>query len=624
MADNREAERPVITSRGAGETALVARDPTRLPAAPPIPLSGDPRALYVGHFGLAEAPFSLTPDPRYVYMSERHREALAHLLYGVREGGSVVQLTGEVGTGKTTLCRCLLEQLPPEVDVALILNPRLTAPELLATVCDELGVAYPPGTTSVKLLVDAFYRHLLDAHARGRRTVLIIDEAQNLTAGVLEQVRLLTNLETAKEKLLQIILIGQPELARLLGRQRLRQLAQRVTARYHLLPFSRQETLAYIRHRLGVGGRKTPLFSPAALREVHRQSGGIPRLLNVICDRALLGAYAHDRDHVDTAAVRRAAREVLGRAGLRFAHAGIWAAAAAGLVIAATAAWFALVAAPVAGRSAGRPDGPRPTAKEPPTVARAREAPAPVAVVDTSEPAPPTAAAVGRGTDATATATPTPARAEPSSARLSDVLADPSLKSDKRSSFARLHALWGLDEKDAGGALGCERGRQSGLACLFRTGTWKKLRRFDLPAIIELVAPSGARHYATVAALDDARVTLEFGERRLSVPLAEVEPFWDGSFILLWKPPALNAIPIVPGARGRDVAWLRQRLGEVDGLRAVSASREAYDDDLRQRVVAFQRGRSLVPDGVVAEETLTHLARALAEPGIPSLSRSRP
>jgi general secretion pathway protein A len=204
------------------------------------------------------------------------------------------------------------------------------------------------------------------------------------------------------------------------------------------------------------------------------------------------------------------------------------------------------------------------------------------------------------------------------------VLADPSLKSDKRSSYARLHALWGLDEKDAGGALGCERGRQRGLACLFRTGTWKKLRRFDLPAIIELVAPSGVRHYATVAALDDVRVTLEFGERRLSVPLVEVEPFWDGSFILLWKPPALNAIPIVPGARGRDVAWLRQRLGEVDGVRAVSASREAYDDDLKQRVVAFQRGRSLIPDGVVAEETLTHLARALAEPGIPSLSRSRP
>jgi general secretion pathway protein A len=270
-------------------------------------------SMYADYFGLKEPPFSITPDPRYLYMTERHREALAHLLYGVGEGGGFVQLTGEVGTGKTTLCRCLLEQLPPHVDVALILNPRLTSLELLAAVCDELGVPYPPHTESVKELVDLLYRHLLDAHARGRRTVVIVDEAQNLPADVLEQIRLLTNLETTTDKLLQIILIGQPELIQLLDREDLRQLAQRITARYHLEPFAPEETRSYVRHRLRIAGRTRGIFTEQAIRRVHRESGGIARLVNVICDRALLGAYALEQTHVDERTVAHAAAEVRGR-----------------------------------------------------------------------------------------------------------------------------------------------------------------------------------------------------------------------------------------------------------------------------------------------------------------------
>jgi general secretion pathway protein A len=270
--------------------------------------------MYLSHFALSEPPFSITPDPRFLYMSARHREALAHLIYGVGERGGFVQLTGEVGTGKTSVCRCLLEQLPPNVDVALVLNPRLSPVELLATLCDELRIPYPAGTTSSKELVDRLHRHLLEAHGRGQRTVLIIDEAQNLTPEVLEEVRLLTNLETTTEKLLQIILIGQPELAALLEQPKLRQLAQRVTARYHLEPLSPADTRAYVHHRLAVAGRRgQSLFTDGALRTLHRQSCGIPRMINAMADRALLGAYARDRARIDAATVRRAADEVLGR-----------------------------------------------------------------------------------------------------------------------------------------------------------------------------------------------------------------------------------------------------------------------------------------------------------------------
>ena len=267
--------------------------------------------MYQSYFGLAEAPFSIAPDPRYLYMSQRHQEALAHLLYGVNGGGGFVLLTGEVGAGKTTVCRCLLEQIPESCDVAYIFNPKLTVQELLSTICVEFGIAYPPGNTSIKVFVDCINAYLLDAHARGRHTVLIIDEAQNLSADVLEQMRLLTNLETNQRKLLQIILLGQPELATMLARPELRQLAQRIVARYHLGPLTKQEVAAYVRHRLEVSGAQRQLFPAALMGRLYRLSGGIPRIINVLCDRALLGAYVQGKERVDRATLTQAAREVL-------------------------------------------------------------------------------------------------------------------------------------------------------------------------------------------------------------------------------------------------------------------------------------------------------------------------
>src|ERR1700677_722871 len=253
--------------------------------------------MYLQFFGLAEKPFAITPDPRYLYLSGRHADALAHLVYGINEAGGFIQLTGEVGTGKTTTIRSLLARAPKNAEIALILNPRLSAGEFLLALCEELGLG-ADDAGNAKELVDLLNRYLLRAHAQGRRVVLIVDEAQNLAPEVLEHIRLLTNLETETQKLLQIILIGQPELRKLLAREDLRQLAQRITGRYHLDPLSREETVAYVRHRLRVAGATVDIFTRGALREIYNVSRGIPRVINIICDRALLGAYTQDLHQV--------------------------------------------------------------------------------------------------------------------------------------------------------------------------------------------------------------------------------------------------------------------------------------------------------------------------------------
>ncbi|MGD0263744.1 MAG: AAA family ATPase [Candidatus Methylomirabilota bacterium] len=575
--------------------------------------------MYTSHFGLTEPPFSIAPDPRYLYMSERHREGLAHLLYGIGQPAGFVQLTGEVGTGKTTLCRCLLAQLPPDVDVAFVLNPRLTALELLATVCDELGIStYPFETKSVKVLVDLLHRHLLEAHGQGRRTVLIIDEVQNLSADVLEQIRLLTNLETTTEKLLQIILIGQPELARLLDRRRLPQLAQRITARYHLLPLSRPETCAYIHHRLRVAGGSDTLFTPAAMRRTHRWSRGVPRMINVICDRALLGAYAHEQDHVDATTVRRAGREVSGRVpgarrGGRFGRA--FGLGAVGVALAGTA----IVLTPSRIFHPGD-EGMRPA------VSRDAE---PTAVTSATGETP-LAHEGGRagptlwevtvpqgGIGATGHRTP----ASPSLVRL---LADPSVGDDADAAFASLYSRWGVEYRRGPAGPTCEMGRSTGLDCLSMVGSWNKLRRFDLPAILELDVPTAGKYRVPLVALGEETATLELGGREYALPLREIDRFWDGDFLLLWKAAPVGSRLISPGMRGKGVGWLRGRLDELEGRVGKVPDPGVYDEALKRHVQDFQRSRSLIPDGLVGGETLAQLTLAIRDPGAPSLSRRSP
>jgi len=574
--------------------------------------------MYAPHFGLTEPPFSISPDPRYLYMSERHREGLAHLLYGIRQPGGFVQLTGEVGTGKTTLCRCLLAQLPPEVDVAFVLNPRLTVVELLATVCDELGITtYPFEAKSVKVLVDLLYRHLLEAHGQGRRTVLIIDEAQNLSADVLEQIRLLTNLETTTEKLLQIILIGQPELARLLEPRRLPQLAQRITARCHLLPLSRPETYAYIRHRVRVAGGSDTLFTPAAMRRVYRLSSGVPRMINVICDRALLGAYAHEQAHVEPATVRRAGREVLGtvpgarrrRFGRAFRLGAVGVALAGAAIVLTPSRIFPpgdVGTRPAVSGHAEPTAAPPAASENPPAHEGGRAAPA---FWEVRVPQ----GGIGATGDRT-----------PASRSLVQLLADPSVRDNVHAAFASVYSRWGVEYRRGPAGPTCETGRSTGLECLSMVGNWNKLRRFDLPAILELDVPAAGKYRVPLVALGEETATLELGRREYTLPLREIDRLWDGDFLLLWKAAPIGSRLISPGMRGKDVGWIRRRLDELEGHMGKVPDPGVYDEALMRRVKDFQRSRSLIPDGLVGGETLAQLTLAIRDPGAPSLSRRSP
>ena len=550
--------------------------------------------MYLAHFGFTEWPFSNTPDPRFVYLSPRHEEALAHLLYGVRERGGFVQLTGEVGTGKTTICRYLLSRLPEGVDVALVLNPMLTPEELLATVCDELGVPYPSETGTRKVYVDALYQHLLAAHGRGRRTVLIIDEAQNLSAGAIEQLRLLTNLETATEKLLQIILIGQPELVELLDQPKLRQVAQRVTARYHLLPFEEKDTQGYIWRRLRIAGQRIIVFEPRAIAAVHRAARGIPRLINVVCDRALLGAFAEGAKSVTPRMVRRAAREVAG-ARTRTRRWPWRATAAAGLMA------IAVAAAGVAGLWRV-PDGWRgPSAA--PVVGSLRSAAA--ALASTAGAAPAGAPAAPLATAADASGVPAATPALPTSRTPTDL--DALLEavrpaSDRPAALSRVLLRWGVEGSAKDDP--CRIAARADLRCWDGYGSWTALRRLGVPAAIKLLAPDGALQWAAVTGLDDDSVTLELRDRAHTVPRASVERLWDGAYTVVWRPLPGALRVLTPGVQGPEVAWLRRALGDGE----VGARPAVYDSALAGRVAAFQRSEGLEPDGVAGIQTLLRLS----------------
>jgi general secretion pathway protein A len=528
--------------------------------------------MYLEFYGLSEAPFSITPDPRFVFLSERHRDALAHLLYGVGQGGSggFIQLTGEVGTGKTTLSRLLLEQLPENTRVALVLNPRLSPPELLETIAEELKLDVGAARGSIKALVDLLNHFLLDAYAQGLRVVLILDEAQNLSIEALEQVRLLTNLETPTQKLLQIILLGQPELREKLALPELRQLAQRITARYHLTPLDEAETESYVRHRIGVAGGKRFPFSRLALRTLHRAAGGVPRLINIIAERALLAGYVSDESQIGEGLVEHAADEVLARPRRRLQQTSLLAA----LVLLAAAGFAAWRWWP-------------------------QEAPLPIAA-----PA------------STAAHAPAPREA------LADALASIP-EGGELGAWTHLLALWQVDPQRVAvrDAARCPAIIYPGLSCLRGGGNLAKLGALDRPVLLAL--REGERPLlALLLGLDGERVRLDLGTRTVIVARADLEAHWLGEYLALWRMPLALDDSVRRGAIGAPVDWLQRQLTAFDTLPADGAGPPVYDAVMESRVRRVQGQFGLLPDGIVGPET--QLVLTSRDPGGPRLARQLP
>ena len=603
--------------------------------------------MYAQFFGLTQEPFSIAPDPRYLFMSERHREALAHLLYGLGGGGGFVLLSGEVGAGKTTVCRCFLEQVPRRCNVAYIFNPQLTVRELLKSICDEFRIPYTHlglGAPTVKDYVDPLNDFLLRTHAVGQNNLLVIDEAQMLSADVLEQLRLLTNLETNERKLLQIILIGQPELRGMLARPELEQLAQRVIARFHLEALSEAETAQYITHRLAVAGRSTESpFDRKALHRIHQLSRGVPRRINLLCDRALLGAYASGRAGVDRAIVDKAAAEVFGSpadaAPRGWRRRGAAWRAGAGLLGALLLGALAFgVTRAVQGTLRGAPNltAPRPAdgsargvpdARSATTAASAATAAATAAAATTAAAtaalagtpalaAPPLAATALPGALATARPLPRPA-----------IVTDPlqilqSTTRDEKQAWRELAPAWQLALGDADP---CPAAQRQQVPCFkIASSTLALIRQLDRPGILTLRsgngsssgdAPPSPAAFAVLTGLTEGTATLRMNGASQTVSLAVLATLWQGDFATLWRAPDGYTALLAPGSAGPVVDRLAGQLAALDGS-APPAAGQGFDAALKARVHAFQLAQGLKPDGRAGPTTFMQLnrARGAAEP----------
>ncbi len=623
--------------------------------------------MYNDFFRFRQTPFSIAPDPNFLFLSERHREALAHLLYGLKTDGGFVLVTGEVGTGKTTLIRSLIEQTPDDLDLAFILNSRLNARELLETLCDELGAApISPGTSAsadaggMKPLIDRLTHHLLDTYAAGRSTVLIIDEAQNLEPDVLEQIRLLTNLETNSHKLLRIILVGQPELDRLLARPDLRQLAQRITARCHLQALNRTELRAYLGHRLTLAGGHPGLIQNGAQKTIYQYSGGIPRLANLVADRALLGAYVEGKPQVSRRIVHKAAQEVLGRrqAGNRWQ----WALAASLLlcVTAGLLVWTGLGRAPsglIAAQDSTAPgaadgsseidtNGSQISAGEhllipvPPDalhehdedfliigpgrpMERHRELPV------SHEPA------QGADTDAGDVIRPSLSEqsnpSDQSDTQQTPDIASPALLPDRgdaihhpqrpsglsraasqRQAFAALFDAWEARLADDG--IPCNQAPTQGLQCLRHTGSWPDLLQLDRPALLQLEDAAGERFFAALLQIRGDMAQIQIGQVLRQVTLASLADAWPGNAVVLWQMPPDYRGSLRAGDHQPGVAWLREQLAGLMDLDLSASDPENFDSRLESAVRAFQREHALEPDGIAGPRTWIMLANQLDQP----------
>lgn len=557
--------------------------------------------MYIQFFRLTQAPFSISPDPRYLFMSERHREALAHLLYGINSGGGLVLLTGDIGTGKTTVCRCFLDQLPANCNLAYIFNPKLTVGELLQSICEEFHIELPQlerYMTGAKDYIDALNRYLLASHADGRNNILVIDEAQNLSADVLEQLRLLTNLETNERKLLQIFLIGQPELRTVLARPELEQLAQRVIAHYHLTALTEQETASYIQHRLATAGLASASpFQPPLMKQIHRLTGGVPRRINLLCDRALLGAYAKGTHDIDRTMLERAAGELFinrksapppNRKRWKYATLG---AIAGGMAVGA-AAWTmndGLLMKAISGRwPAARATASAQLAKAPDASVQPALQQASAVMPDAM---PGAEAAVAAPAPVTAVSQP-------------DEVSRSGLRNEK-DAMRQLAQMWSVSLANGDP---CEAAKAANMRCHKSSGGFAELRRLDRPAVITLYDQAGKPNYVVLAGLGDADAMLRAGDASQNIGVAMLTRHFRGEFVTLWRAPPGFADAVELGDAGPAVDWIAAQLARLNDT-AVPAPGQPFGQKTLKQVRQLQQAHGLFVDGVVGPATAMQINR---------------
>ncbi|MGX5174952.1 AAA family ATPase [Aliikangiella sp. IMCC44653] len=557
--------------------------------------------MYLDYFSLKEKPFSISPDPRFLFMSNRYREALSHLTYGVNEGGGFVLLTGEVGTGKTTVCRCLLQQLPDSTRLAFVLNPKLNSLELLATICDELKIDYPDNCQSLKILTDRLSEYLLLCYQQDLNVVVMIDEAQNLQTEVLEQIRLLTNLETNQEKLLQIILVGQPELQEKLAQRDLRQLAQRITARYHLRPLQLKETVAYILHRTRIAGSSKALFSRQAIEYLHLKTQGIPRLINTICDRALYAAAARHQDRVGKSVMVEAVKEVMGEPLSRevltepknlsaLLKPSLIAAGVVVLVL--LAFWFGqskqqLVVADTQASSSQSQQSNTPVNSK---LKQAKLEPINSGVIQYKKVS--------------------------QEDMLSKILGDQRWDSNGTFSMINLLALWQLDYRPLRDGEACNFAAEYGLRCYQSKGQWQILRELNRPSLLKFSAGLQGEFWGVLKNLNGLEATLLFGERESQMRIEELSAIWTGEFVTLWQAPQGFNEDLKQGDKGEAVTWLSQRLNLI--LNSQQPITNLFNADLRFLLVEYQAMRELNTDGIAGMQTILKINQETLS-GIPLL-----
>jgi general secretion pathway protein A len=589
--------------------------------------------MYNEYFGFKESPFSIAPDPRYLYMTAQHREALAHLVYGLNSEGGCILLTGEVGTGKTTICRCLLEQIPEQANVALVLNPKVSEIELLETICDELKIVYPESNNSVKTYTDRIYDFLIESNRKNEKTVLIIDEAQNLDSKVLEQLRLLTNLETHQRKLLQIIILGQPELLDILARSEMRQLAQRITARFHLRPLTGNEIKAYVSHRLAVAGQNIQLFPENSIKCLYKLSNGVPRLINIICDRALLGAYVENQYVVNPRIVKKAAKEVFGELKNveKYQQNRRWlypAAAFSFFAVLVMALLSFLYLAPEnitdlfkadnfpdekAGlQSLKNEDDLNASINELTTVAAS-------AINENTQPNGELYSSVAEKDypDDHAIGLAEAESHEPAEYdNIEQILDDPT--SNPASAYQQLFKAWNKKYDEQSVTTACKQAEKFSLSCLYKNGNLNTLKIHNRPAVLTLINSKGEERYVTITKLLDETATIFSNDTAYTVSLRDLDRYWYGQFTLLWQKPENYSSPVTPGDRGNIVSWLYSQLTKIDHDQSAGMIISTYDDYLVDRVKALQLRQGLNADGIVGPITIIHI-NTLSGMNVPSL-----